>query len=560
MAKFFSFLITLILITNFSHAQVAEESKDSSQTSPEASPETSPVIPKPLNVMPSKIKPIQSGDDELSKAAPESRNQTSEDNDTDDVNLDALTLADVGNLGNDYWVHSSHADVLAFLNSSVSPHLSGSLRDMTLRAVLTPAVHLPPSSNAQESLYSARLQKLVTLGAYDYAQKLYKMTDATMPNAKASQAGIEALLGHGETGAACLDQKIASPEFKSSNQNFWTNIEVFCKALLGPVAGTDDALRLSNVGRAYLEIIKPQYTSIDEVNNLDSVSLIALKATGQLSKFLNNETEIKKLSNQQLGIVLAYLHPQDDNLVMLAEGLKRGLIDFDKIVNHLQKIDLKTTTSPDKDFLVELLAKKPPVLTPKLLQVAKTPAHDNFLIPLLETVDFTPTQSESKRLILLSLGGQSEIPENWVNIFTANASTESDKPEKSDEILLNYLAEKFQSAQDFQSLGLIQAVLEANYPQNDTKTAYDNIFNLTASFNYVMPNEDILSSLQKSAEKKLTHQVVIECLTILSDTPMEQINPAVFYQVLQALKSVGLNEVTRSLSRKAIGTVLEKLK
>jgi hypothetical protein len=105
---------------------------------------------------------------------------------------------------------------------------------------------------------------------------------------------------------------------------------------------------------------------------------------------------------------------------------------------------------------------------------------------------------------------------------------------------------------------LILLVLNyANYPQKDVKNAYDNILGLTASGNYVMHNGDILSSLKKSADKKLANQVVIRSLALIDDKPLDKLHPAELYQILEALNSAGLTEETILLTREVLGNIMK---
>ena len=100
----------------------------------------------------------------------------------------------------------------------------------------------------------------------------------------------------------------------------------------------------------------------------------------------------------------------------------------------------------------------------------------------------------------------------------------------------------------------------ANYPQKDIKNAYDNLLNLTPTGNYVMPIHDILSSLKKSADKKQINQVVIRSLAVINDKSLDQLHPAVLYQILEALNSAGLTEETTSLTREVLGITIRNYK
>lgn len=527
----------------------------------EKAAETTPVIPTPLKVMPAKIKPVQSnGTDELAKAAPE-RDVTSENDDKD--SLETLSPRVKYGFQKDFWDDVTRRELIDFLASPSPASQSRAMRDLALKATLTPAHDLSSSSKPEENIYALRLMKLVNLGSFDDAQKLYKLNESAPPTPLAAEMGIEASFGHGEFAVACLDQKTFDNSLKTS-ATFWQNVDSFCQALLSPVAGDDDALRLTNASRAFTEIVKTEVKTVEDINKLDFVNTITLYETGKLNTLLSTDDNISKIDDKHIAIMSRYAKPSAVGLSILAQGLKRGLVERNKVMEVIQAVDLKDNSNSYASFLKEYIKeKKAPVLTDALLNLADTPEKEALLYPLYTASEIAfPEGHKVSNLRFLSLTNQ-ELPINLVQSAFPNAPIESSlQPSDTGEmILIKLLLEKAKAdskeAPESRYATLL-ALDYANYPQKDIKNAYENVFNLTPVGNYVMPMGDILSSLKESANKKRIYQVVIRSLAITEDKPLEQLHPAALYRILEALNSAGLTEETLSLTRETLGNILKK--
>lgn len=553
--------LLLVLLLLFGIGLIQPVASYAEPTDEQAAPKADePVIPKPLKVMPSKIKPVQSTSDELSKAAPEPDNATAS---TDTEALESLSPRPTSGFQGDFWNGISREELAAFLATPSIATSLPSVRNLALKATLTPTPSLSESKNQDENIYALRLQKLVALGSFDDAQKLYKLNEADPPTALAAQTGIESSVGSGEIAVACLDQKTFNESLKNKTTSFWDHIDTFCQALLGPVAGNDDVLRLANASRAYIEIVKPSAPQVDSINQLDVITTIAMAETGGLSTYTNSPVNLKKIDDKHLAVILTHTKPSYNSLPLLAEGLRRGMSDYSKAIDFLKTVDLKDTSNDYYAFLKEYFKSGTPVVSDQLLSLANSDVKKALLLPLY-AADETAIPATHKELSaqLLLLTNQDVAPNLIKEAFSApDIPVESsvNNSESGTEILIKTLLEqsnKLHNQQPNYRSAALAALDYANYPQKDTKNAYENILSLTPEGNYVMPIGDILSSLKKSADKKQMNQVVIRSLSIINDKPLEQLHPAALYRILEALNSAGLNEETMSLTHDALGYLM----
>ncbi len=530
--------------------------------------EAAPVIPTPLKVMPSKIKPVQSNNsDELSRAAPES-NKTGENADDNNAEMDNNKALEIMSprpaygFQNDFWGDTRRQDIASFLASSTIPR-SRTARNLLLRATLTPSSELSDTKNPDENIYALRLKKLVELGSFDDAQKLYKMNESDPPTPMAAQSGIESSLGHGEIAVACLDQKTFTASLKAKDATFWNHLDTFCQALLGPVAGDDEVLRLGNASRAYIEIIKPAVTVAADINKLDVITTIAMMEAGRFSELLNSTENIATIDDKHLAILMYYAKPSAVTLPLLAESLTRGLVSNDKAIDFMKAIDLKDISNPYNAFLKEYFrTPDKPIVTTQLLALATDKTREALLYPLYTSSDIAiPNEHKILSLSLLALTNQ-DLPRELVrqSLGATTPTTQGESVEKitqsGEEILIKLLIEKAKTGGILlpnNNAATLLALDYANYPQKDAKNAYDNLLSLTPSGNYVMPIGDILSNLKKSANQKRLNQVIIRSLSIIDDKSLVQLHPVTLYQILEALNSAGLNEETMALTREVLG-------
>ena len=566
-ALLFALGVALGLAVPFASAQ-AEETPlapaSAASEQPATEQESTPDIPKPLKVMPSKIKPVQSATDELSKAAPETEKIT----ETADIQqLETLSPRQNFSYPANFWDKAERQGIASFLGAESVPSASLSIHNIKLKATLTTAGNLSASDVPSENLYALRLKQLVALGNFEDALILYKMNEADPPTPLAAISGAEAMLGSGQTAVACLEQKALPQDLKKESAQFWSNLDIFCQALLGPAAGNDKDLRLANAAQIYLEAVKPGTpTDAATLDALDTASTLALAKSGQLATLIDTQGVVDSLSDKHLAILWHFLPPTRQSLTVWSEATKRGIAKpaalTEKLTALLATAETATDTNPYTPFLKEYLKEKEPLLTASLLDLSMdSPIKQNLLIPLYAAQEVSfPEDNKIASLRLLARGNQ-DWPTSLVRGALAIPESFESGNESGEKIAVLYLIHQIEDAKTTataQSYPVLLAIKAGLIPEKDGNSAYENIFNLTAQGNYVMPNAELLSTLKKSVEKKRADQVLIKSLEILTTAPPEKLNPAALVQVFEALNSAGLSEETMSLARDVLGAVLEK--
>lgn len=510
-----------------------------------------PVIPKPLNVMPVKIKPVQTSPDEMAKAAPISSAVTNHD--SSDNQLESFVPATASKYAPDFWQNSTRGEIVAFLNAPESITQSRALREMTRKAVLTPAPHLSSESDPTQNLYALRISRLLNMGDFDSALELYKMNEENPPTPLAARAGIEAILGKGEVGVACLEQKALPANLKTESPFIWKNIDTLCSVLLGSAVGDDATTRLVNAARIYVDTVKPVAPLLPkDINALDTVSLITLAKANKFGTTLDNPATLRQLADKKIALLLTF----GDNvpareLPLMAEALRRGLLPDSKGLEKLKEISANPIPSTYSPLLKEIFATGVPLLTQRVMELADTPPKQLLLLPLLTAPEATYPEGKKDILLKLLTIANQPLPAPLIKKLYAIAESPEISNKTGDELFLLALSEK-------NNTPLFMALKANGSAAEQQNLIYDNIFSLTEKVNYVMPSADILSNLRESANKKLEDQVVVKSLALLSGTSLEKLNPAALYVILEALNSAGLNEEKSSLVRYVLGTTLIK--
>ena len=132
-----------------------------------------PDIPKPLKVMPSKIKPVQSGEDELSKAAPETIKSESS---TDNNQLESLSPRAMDSFQGDFSGEFTRAEINKFFSKESKVSSSYAARKLALKLALTPFLGMLDDAKYPENIYGLRLNQFLNLGSWPLMiHKLYSI-------------------------------------------------------------------------------------------------------------------------------------------------------------------------------------------------------------------------------------------------------------------------------------------------------------------------------------------------------------------------------------------------
>lgn len=567
-------LLCGLMVTGFSgNASATPPPKDDLKEESAEKP-TAPATPSALDpnaprqthfrVLPPTIKPVQGDSGGITKAAPEFKT-------TSHLALDQLSPREDYAYGPDFWNGVGIEKVAEFLKSPTPTVGSATFQNMILKAVLTPT----PDTSANIDLYSLRLSKLVDMGAYDDALNLYKMNENAPPSALAARAGVESMLGDGQIAVACLEEKALPAELKTDAPDLWKNLNILCQSLLSPVAGDDDALRLDNTVRIFATATSlPKPANLQDLNNFNLPALLAHARLGNLTPLMKDAPNLIDLQDKTLHALVSF-HASDRDLQVkfLNEALRRNLLSASGIKKELDFLTgqssepVKKDAKPDKyaAFFTQLRNKEF-AATPAVIQEAVSLNALYLLISKAGSFaesenlnEFTP--ADAKAILMLLTAANHSFPVKWVETaFPGAKAVKHDVNMSGENLLTAFLTEsqKADNAAMAQIIAIRAVSLDANLVQDKEKSVYDNILSLTASGNYVMPMDENLRNLQKSAEEKQTGQVVIDSVNVLKGASMETIHPAALYRIFEAFDSAGLNEETDSLMREALGVLMKK--
>lgn len=557
-------------------------------------------------ILPVKIHPVQEGADNISKAAPEIQGSKTEAANLDPETLGLLTSQAEGSLGPDLWKGQSRKTIVSSLQAIKEP-INAPMHDLLVRALLTTAS--PPAKVDDKDdidLFALRLQKLVSLGEFTKAVELYKKHDDQTPLSPAAiESGIEALIGSGKMGLACLESKAAPVRAESPPSAFFADVDFFCKTLLSPVSGSDDELRLANATRVFQENYKlPNPTSFDELNKMGTLQVLSLFKTGSLSIFLQSAPNFQGLSGRNISLLLNQ-NPEsvDIRIGLSVEAAHRGLLSIEDLgkayseafgqisPSGVTSSKIAPNTSKWDNFLSLYMkvasagsAASVPDLT-SLLRLAEPLGGGKALLPLAPLYGSLPVvpanlsdQEAYVMLEIILLAGEA-LPEALAKRIVQDDSVSNEQSVHSGEMILLSGSQKSSSNKKEEKTSVDKKVSsEENSPslnkENGQETSlskalkivfdetkvqegfrqeiYDNIFRLTAPDNYVMHSTELIKILRKATKERHAGEVILVGLQILSEQPLESIHPAVLYLVLSSFKAVGLSEETVSLARLAL--------
>lgn len=561
-------------------------------------------------ILPVKIHPVQEGADNISKAAPDNQGALSSGSGLDPETLGILTSQAEGGLGSNLWKGQSRKLIATSLHAIQEP-ISAPIRDLLVRLLTTKAT--PPTKSDKDStdLFALRLQKLVSIGEFSKAVELYKKHDDETPVSPAAvEAGIEALIGSGKMGLACLESKAAPASLGNSPSTFLTDVDFFCKALLSPVSGSDDTSRLANAARVFQETYKlTSPDSVDDLNKMGLLHVLSLFKTGKLSSLFQSAPTLRELSDKNIALLLGLEpEPTDLRLMLAIEGAFRGLLTPQKLgevyaeVFRQREALLQGTPKggvikKEKelgayDRFLSLYTKVAsagnqasiPDLT-SLLRLSSSLGGGKVLVPLASLYAALPVDpvnlsdqearvmtdlilladqplpvSLANRLAQDDSGQPPNVPKNGEMILLERQGTPTLSPENEKTSVDNKISakenstlsseEKLKKTSPFRALSF--AFEETNDRAPFEQGIYDNIFYLTGADSYVMPSTELIKILRRATKERHAGEVILVGIQILSGQPFETIHPAALYLVLSSFKAVGLSEETVSLVRLAL--------
>ncbi|MEK7801692.1 MAG: hypothetical protein AAB276_04480, partial [Pseudomonadota bacterium] len=449
---------------------------------------------------------------------------------------------------------------------------------MLIKAIITPTKNIKNIEDKSD-LYSLRLMKLVEIGDFSDALNLYKLNESAPPSPSAARAGVEAMIGEGQMAVACLEQKALAKNLQTDTPNLWKNLDLFCHSLFGPAtsSGEDDNLRLDDASRVFATIAALKIpSSIKDIESVSSPVLLVQLRLGQLNSLLKDKANILSLTDRSLAILIgAKSHDYDIYFSLLNEGLRRGIVSeadtnqalamsVESAVENKNKSASKVLANKWANFL-KLYNAKNFTANPQIVDdLVRLDARNllSFKLNVYENATNLEKFNSNNGCNILILLAQTNhtLPIQWVQ--TCFPLIKGESTVLGEKLLTDFLLLDMTTNTPYRSmlLPILSSFSPVPWSKEEWDKNYDNLFSLTASGNYVMPMEDNLSNLKKSADKKLAGQVVIESINILSGVKMTEIHPPALLKIFQALDSVGLNEETVSLAREVLGDVVKNIK
>jgi hypothetical protein len=435
------------------------------------------VVYSPL--LPSKIHPRQTTADGLSIAA-----ATVEKDDETIIDKDSLGLiekAPEGAINADMWKEFSRNSLNASLTNPLLKTSSPTMNNLLRRALISKtdssvlnadrasAITEGGVSALSKTLFEIRLNALIHNGFYDDVLKLYrKLGDEGTSNPIYAILGVKSMIGAGQMGTACLENRVIAPAQKlESEKQFWSEVTQFCDTLLSPASAQDrneyDAL--GRAARAYseLNVLKTIGVTAD-LNPLSPIALLAHHRSNRIGKGVLTDVTMSSLDARVLSSLYAVTPPRsDDSYLMLSHLIRRGFKDSNDLAtaykNHTQALrkqsqasgkDLKKGTKDKSSnwtnlalIYSDLMSADQSALPPVLLKNAMTTAQslpNAALLPF--AAEFASqndlsgfTANDAKKALWVMLMSNMSPPIQWVNLAYGIESN-SVTVQNGDELLL----------------------------------------------------------------------------------------------------------------------------
>ena len=395
-----------------------------------------------------------------------------------------------------------------------------------------------------EDLLTLRLQKLVEMGLWEDAFKLYtKTTDDPGENHKLAQLGVILILTQKGLSTACLEEKVLASRFP--DKDFWVRMDGVCSVELSIKEAADENFAGSSVIKAIMtdEKFKVSAKNTEALDKMTFLEIGLLAAKGRI-----DYTGLENYDKISPYILKTFLN--DPNFP------KANRESLEKVAR--QKF-LLPESEPKKAENEENTENKPEDSTENLTQSELTAAIAHKLKAGKPVED-----NEVKKMVDLS----TKNPENLFYIQILNetspfqnyADITGDVQES--ETALSTLLENDPTGQKREKVNFLKSLLdkEAEF-SNNPANVYEKQISLTPDGGYVMPTDGLTNWLRKTQE----HQLVgLSLLIVLSnidnnayaknsgDNPE---NDAV--NVLKSLSTVGLIDQAHLIAKEELANLME---
>ena len=579
------------------------------------------VVYSPL--LPTKIHPRQTTADGLSIAAATIEQEADK---VDEESIGLISTGPEGAFATTLWQGFSQNDVRGLLTNETVQTPSPTMLKLIRRALIskpdatlisespapTPVEGIVPTVEQNFSLFQLRLEKLLALGLYRDAFQMYrKLGDHGVKTPRTAYAGVQSMIGSGQLGTACLENRVIAPAQKlAEQQKFWSELNQFCELLLSPASAQDkneyDALGRASKAYAELNLLKT-IPSSDALKTLSPIELIAYHRSNRIGKGVLSEQTLQSMAGHQLAALYAVTPPRSDQAYeMLSHLIRRGIKTPNDLIsaykNHAQALrkqsqaqgrDLKKNTKTKDSAwtnvaliyadLISADQSAPPATLIKNALNASTDLPATSLTPfasfMAELDNLSGfSENDAQRALYAFLSNNINAPKAWV-LAAYPTESASLSATSGDELLLEILSkDEAPASSPVSSTGIsineAPASLAAQATEKPEKSAllaeksllkaylsgepnsikaaqsaYDNLFSLTGNSNYVMHNEELRNELSDSVSAGAIGKVVLKSVIWAEGKPASTWNATQFSVLLNSLYSVGLGEDIKSLIR-----------
>lgn len=383
-----------------------------------------------------------------------------------------------------------------------------------------------------EDLLTLRLQKLVQMGHWEDAFKIYTATtDDPGENNQLARTGLLLILLQKGLPTACLEEKVMAARFP--DDPFWQQMDVICNSEITGIAPTADQLSGSPVLKAiYSEPdFKVSANAVEALGKLSDLELALLSTKERI-----NYEDVKLSDDIEPRLIKTFLSskkfPSDlrESLETLArEHALLPQLPLSESLENNEK-DVQNLSEPQ---ITELIATKlrlgnkiTEAEVTKLASFAGENPKIYFYIQILDEINATEKE-------------QTVLEDNY-NEGMATFSPENVKKVN----LLNSLLDK-----------------EAEFSNNPAEV-YEKQISLTPEGHYVMPTGDLTDWLQKTKK----HQFAgLSLLIILSNIEVDataknsgDIQEEKTFNVLKSLSTVGLIDQAHHVAREELANLMDK--
>ena len=404
-------------------------------------------------------------------------------------------------------------------------------RNMLISLYDTSLIKNDIEPNNGEDLLTLRLKKLMQMGLWEDAFRLYTITtEDPGENNQLAQTGLLLILLQKGLPTACLEEKVLAPRFPESA--FWLQMDIICDAEISgenPLSTqfTDNSVLQALYSEPDFKLSANDIEALDKLSDLEIALLSAKKRIDYEGIQLSNKTE-PRLTKTFLSDA-RFPSNHRESLEKLA--IKQALLPESPLSDTLQNNE-KSIPSLSQEQLISLISTK---------------------LRLGNKI----TKEETQKLASFA----PENPQNYFYIQILNKinALEEEYPVLEDDYNAGLAAF---TPKNVKKVNLLKSLLDKPSEfSNNPAEVYEKQISLTPDGHYVMPTGDLTDWLKKTKK----HQFVgLSLLIILSNNEVDasaknsgDIQEEKALNVLKSLSTVGLIDQAHQVAREELANLMD---